>query len=130
MKKIISLVSVLTLAACMGTSNDGYNMRETWIDENDIVHARADASERDEQLCFDKARMYARDKLSNFVANGYEGTDTMKIQEANRAFSSDRTSTTKSKFAGSRYLLKPYDKKTHVCGVEIQVPRDEAEGLL
>ena len=129
MKKIISLMLVLALAGCVGSSNDGYNAKDVW-EENGIIHARADANEKTESLCLNKARMYARDKVSNYIVNGYSGTDTLKINESKEQYASIRESKTESLMHKSQYLVKKYDKKTHTCGVEMILPLDEALSLM
>lgn len=129
MKKIVAAVSVLSLAACMGTSNDGYNQKDVW-EKDGIVYARADATEKTESLCFNKARMYARDKVSNYIVNGYTGTDTLKINDAHEQYTSVRENKTESLMHKSDYYIKPYDKKTHTCGVELRIPLDEAKSLM
>ena len=128
MKKALLLVSVVSLTACMG-NNDGYTQRDVW-EQDGVIHGRADANEKTETLCFNKAKMNARDKVSNYLVNGYSGTDKLTIDNEKESFNSNRISVTESLFKGASYLLKPYDKKTRVCGVEIMVPKDEAEALL
>ena len=129
MKKVAMLMSVLSLAACMGTSNDGYNKRDVW-EKDGIVYARADATEKTESLCFNKARMYARDKISNYIVNGYTGQETLKINDAHEQYSSVRENKTETLMHKSDYLIKAYDKKTHTCGVELRIPFDEAKSLM
>lgn len=129
MKRIMSLLAVIPLAACMGTSNDGYNVKDVW-EKDGVLHARADATEKTESLCFNKARMYARDKVSNYIVNGYTGTDTLKINDTKEQYSSVRENKTESLMHKTQYLIKPYDKKTHTCGVELVLPLDEAKALL
>lgn len=129
MKKILLAVSVLSLAACMGSNNDGYNQRDVW-EKDGIVYARADATEKTESLCFNKARMYARDKVSNYIVNGYTGQEKLVINDANEKYSSVRENKTESLMHKSDYLIKAYDKKTHTCGVELRIPLDEAKSLM
>lgn len=129
MKKYLLLISMVSLSACVGGNNDGYVQKDVWLD-NGVIHARADATEKTESLCFNKAKMSARDKISHYVVEAYKGTDNVKILDDKEQFSSDRTSLTESLFKSANYLIKPYDKKTKTCGVEMQVSVDEAEGLL
>lgn len=128
MKKITCLLSVLALTACVG-SNDGYKEKDVWLDGEEI-HARATATEKNEQLCYNKAKINARDKVSNYIVTTYMGVDTLNINNATDNYSSSRSSETKSMFTGSTYLIKKWDKKTKECGVELIISVDEAEALL
>lgn len=127
MKKIVCVLSVLALAACAG--NDGYKVQDVWTEDGEI-HARADATEKSKELCYNKARLNARDKVSNYVVTTYMGTDNLTINNAEENYSSNRSSETKSMFTGATYLLKEWDKETKTCGVELVISIDDAQALL
>lgn len=128
MKKIVMVMTMSVLAACT-TGNDGYKVQDVW-ESGGQIHARADATDKSETLCLNRARINARDKVSNFVVTKYSGKDMLKINNANENFSSNRESETKSLFNGAKYLIKPWDKKTRTCGVELIVETDNVEGLI